>query len=468
MRDIVIRKIEKKNVINPEGNPRVRLSCFVQIVVADKVQKEEELWFETETKFEKYLSDDRCDGLVVMILLTAMLERTSHIRSEYPISEKLWYNLTYHVIPQIVVMDKRRLKKIVLDMPLTKEVYDSKEVGVGMSRGIDSFATFYEYCDFPIEEYKLTSLTYYNVGAHHGQGIKDRTMRERFLGQLVGTEKFCKDYNYPLLTVDSNLYDFLRSITQKRVGFDRTHTYRNLGCTLLFQRYFKKYYYSSAYNLDGFKANIYDDCAHYEKWLIPLLGTENTTFYNSNQEWNRIDKTRMIAEKEGCYKHLLVCFSEDKNCGKCAKCKRTLMQIDSLGGDFIDNFKHSFNIEKYRNEYREKWFNQIDDLMINGMVSSIFFQETFYEALRNRPELVCNSIHVTMYNPPATFKVRAKTLAVRRNPKLESELLTRIPENYVFECTMECDGWCKIVLEDGTIGWSSKKYLSMIKNESEN
>ena len=237
------------------------------------------------------MSADRCDGFIVMILLTAMLEQTTRIKSDYPISQKLWYNLTYHVIPQLVIMDRRRFKNLTLEMPTTKDMYSPKEIGVGMSRGVDSFATFYEYYDFPNEDYKLTSLTYYNVGAHHGQGVKGRTMNDRFWGQLQGTEKFCQDYNYPLLSVNSNLYFFLKKITNKNIRFDQTHTYRNLGCTLLFQRYFKKYYYSSAYNLDKFKAKADADCAYYEKWLIPLLGTENTEFYNANQALNRIEKT---------------------------------------------------------------------------------------------------------------------------------------------------------------------------------
>lgn len=458
MRDIVLKEIVKKDFHNEKGEELVRLSFYVQIINNNELLREEELWFETKKEFSEYLSADRCDGFIVMILLTAMLEQTTRIKSDYPISQKLWYNLTYHVIPQLVIMDRRKFKNLTLEIPTTKDVYSSKEIGVGMSRGVDSFATFYEYYDFLNEDYKLTSLTYYNVGAHHGQGVKGRTMNDRFWGQLQGTEKFCQDYNYPLLSVNSNLYFFLKKITNKNIRFDQTHTYRNLGCTLLFQRYFKKYYYSSTYNLDKFKAKADADCAYYEKWLIPLLGTENTEFYNANQALNRIEKTKMIAEQEGCYKHLLVCFSEDENCGKCAKCKRTLMQIDALGKDIIENFKYSFDINEYKSKNREKWFDDIDNLMVNGMMP-MTYKETFYEAAKNNPQLVAKSKHIKLYDNPIKLEVTAASLAVREHPFLESTLLTRIPKGYQFLSSMECHGWCKIILDDGTIGWSSKRYL---------
>ena len=74
----------------------------------------------------------------------------------------------------------------------------------------------------------------------------------------------------------------------------------------------------------------------------------------------------MIADKEGCYKNLLVCFSEDENCGKCAKCKRTLMQIDALGKGILENFKDTFDIDEYKSKYRERWFNDIDNLVVNN------------------------------------------------------------------------------------------------------
>ena len=166
----------------------------------------------------------------------------------------------------------------------------------------------------------------------------------------------------------------------------------------------------------------------------------------------------MIAEQEACYKHLLVCFSEDENCGKCAKCKRTLMQIDALGKDIIENFKYSFDINEYKSKNREKWFDDIDNLMVNGMMP-MTYKETFYEAAKNNPQLVAKSKHIKLYDNPIKLEVTAASLAVREHPFLESTLLTRIPKGYQFLSSMECHGWCKIILDDGTIGWCSKRYL---------
>lgn len=57
-----------------------------------------ELWFESS---DTQLVADRCDAAVVAMLSAAMVQGYDVIQSEMPISEELYYNLTYHVIPQL-------------------------------------------------------------------------------------------------------------------------------------------------------------------------------------------------------------------------------------------------------------------------------------------------------------------------------------------------------------------------------
>lgn len=464
MKKIRIDNICKTNYIHADGSSHAKLT--VSLTTSDNSQEENnyELWYDVDAKWGDYLCDDRCDGIIVQIFLTAMKAHYSVIESPYPISTQLWYNLTYHIIPQLSLMGKRRYTKIRIDAPHTKERYDCQAVGTGMSRGIDSFATFFEYYKFPEDKYRLTHLTYFNIGAHHGQGDHSRTMHDRYLGQLTGTEEFCNKYGYPLIWMDTNLPEFLRAAFV-HWRFDRTHTYRNLGCVLILQKLFRCYYYSSTYNLDAFEPAVNIDCAHYEKWVIPLLSTENTAMYNSNQDWERIEKTRFLAEHPECYDHLLVCFRDDNNCGKCAKCQRTLMQLDSLGGDIIGRFKNSFDLDSYYTQDRKKWFDDIDDLMVHGLMPTTYV-EAFYEALRNRPELVENSSHLIKFDP-AKKVVSQKKVAVRLNPSLKSDILYYLSKGHVLETAMECDGFYKVVSPDGSMGWATKEVLIAAQQQVE-
>ncbi len=462
MKILRIDNIAKKDYIHADGGTRTRLTTdLIATDTETNTVKSDVLWYDVAKEWGDFFCDDRCDGLVVQLFLTAMHERYDVLECSYPISEKLWYNLTYHVIPQLSLMGKRRASSIKIDAPLTAERYDCSGVGAGMSRGIDSFATFFEYNEFPVESYRLTHLTYYNLGAHHGQGVHDRPPQERFEGQLVGTKVFCEKYGYPLLWVDSNLEIILNTFF-RHWGFDRTHIFRNLGCTLMFQKLFSRYYYSSTYNLDSFEAALNIDCAHYEKWVIPLLSTESAEMHSANRDWERIDKTQFIADKGPCFDHLLVCFNEDQNCGKCAKCQRTLMQLDSLGGDLIFNFKKSFDLDVYFRENRQKWFNDIDELMETGMMPGTY-REAFYEALRNRPELVEHSSHLKKFKTPQKLIANTNGIAVRLNPIMSAEILTRLSEGTEIESSLQCDGFYQVTLSDGRIGWSAKRLFTVSK-----
>lgn len=457
MKSLVIRELKKTERLNEEGDIKVKLSVFIAKVENGIVDEVKELWYETDYEWGTYFDTDRCDGVVVQLFLSAMRDGVDTIESSCFISEQLWYNLTYNIIPQLHIMSKKKYTLVSICAPTTKEQYKSFAIASGMSRGIDSFATFFEYNDTNLLDYKLTHLTYFNVGAHHGQGVKNRTMRARYGGQLKGTEKFCEEFGYPLIAVDTNLNSILYSFFG-RWSFDRTHIYRNLGVVLLLQKLFCRYYYSSTYNLDNFEPATNIDCAHYEKWIIPLLSTESTTFHSANKGWERIDKTKFISDKIQCFNHLLVCFSEDVNCGKCAKCQRTLMQLDSLGNSILEQFSAAFDLDEYYKNDREKWFGQIDELMENGLMPGTY-QEAFFEALRNNPSLIKKSKHVIKYDFPRKIVANINNINVRFYPTIESKIISKLKKGQTFLCEMECMGFYRYVLESGEIGWSVKKYF---------
>lgn len=293
-----------------------------------------------------------CDAVVVSFLAYAVKYGLSFY-SKYPITEKLYYNLKKHVIPQLSLANKTEKTMVHIDMPITKEKYNGHWVGTGISLGVDSFATMHEYLeDCDLDGYKLTHLVHLKTGAHHGQlGYFDKQKEnELFLTENEKVKKFCKSNGYDLIVVESNLFE----ITSKQFGygFDTTHTFRNLGCILLLQNYFSKYYYASTYNLDGFNLDLNTDTAHYEKWVLPYISNESLALYSANTNMTRVQKTKYIARFEDTYDNLHVCWHETKNCGRCKKCVRTLVTLDILGE--IDKYSKCFDLDYYyknRNTY---------------------------------------------------------------------------------------------------------------------
>ena len=169
-------------------------------------------------------------------------------------------------------------------------------------------------------------------------------------------------------------------------AFDRTHTFRNCGTALLFQRGIHRYYYSSTYNISSFRAVIETDMAYYEKWLIPLLGNGSIEFFSSNQEWTRMEKVERISTMECCFDYLQVCLVKSGNCGRCIKCQRTLIELDALGDEVLERFGRSFDLETYKRENRKQWFsNLIIDKEASGGEAH-YYDEAFIVAAQNHRE----------------------------------------------------------------------------------
>ncbi len=296
------------------------------------------------------------DPIVVTFLLHAM-KNGYDFSSKYPISQKLFYNLKYQIIPQLKVCNKK-LYSIDIDSPIISTNYGGKYVATGISCGIDSLTTVFEYTELcNIIDYKITHLVYFKTGAHDGQlGRFDKdTENKLFTEQLNNSRKFCIENNFPLIIVDSNLNEIL-SLAFGFSAYERTHTLRNCGTMYLFQKDFNKYLYADTYSLDKFVVNTYEDIAHYEKYLLPMISNENIFFISANSGMSRFDKTKLLTKYKKSYDNLLVCWHEGKNCGKCDKCIRTLVTLDALGK--LKYYEKSFDIENYL-KHRKKYIAKV-------------------------------------------------------------------------------------------------------------
>ena len=343
-----------------------------------------------------YRFEKRFDSTVVTFLLFSMVNGYDFY-SDYPISETLYYNLIYHIIPQIKRCNPET-KSISINAPLTKEKADSKYVATGISCGIDSLTTIYEYSKLcELDNYKLTHLVYFKTGAHDGQlGRFDKDVENNlFTSQLKNAKKFCDESNFPLIIVDSNLNEIL-SDSFGFTSYERTHTLRNCGTMLLFLNVFSKYYYSDTYSLDEFELNIYNDIAHYEKWMLPLLSTENINFYSANKSMSRFEKTELLTSYELSFNNLLVCWYEGENCGRCDKCIRTLVTLDLIGK--LAFYKNSFDIDNYKKN-RKKYITRVIALR---KVDS--FYNDIYIHMDRKTKIFISPVYFIVYKFEALMK----------------------------------------------------------------
>lgn len=424
-----------------------------------------DLWYSFDREFDDAICDDRCDGFVTTLLVAAMRFGYESIRCSYPISRKLYYNLTYHVIPQLCHAGSS-VPQIRIDAPLTDTVFHGDLVCTGMSRGIDSFATMYEYgSDFELAEYRINAVTYFQAGAHHGRdpvlGRGAESTQELYVHQMERTREFCKKYGYPLIVVDSNIASILHSKGLfKERSFDRTHTFRNLAIAMLLQKRISRYYYSSTYQLNEFKLSLNCDMAHYERWLIPLLWTGSIEFYQSNQDWSRMDKVEKISDFEPSYDYLQVCLTQSGNCGICMKCRRTLMELDALGDDVLDRFSNSFDVERYRKENRAKWFGSIMTDKESSTGEAHYYDEAFVCASEHHPELLS---HITPEKHLFTRTVRLLNngVGIRSLPSTRSAVLFTAKKGDRFSYLGEYPNWVCIKTADGKIGYVFKKYVTL-------
>lgn len=313
------------------------------------------LWFAVPKEYKQYLYADRADAFVVGMLWYAMVTE-SDIKCESPISRRMSFYLQQYLFPAAMKESKGYGRKIRLIAETSEQRCESAGgVGTGMSCGVDSLYTLQRYNSESIpEEYRLTHLAYFNMGAifHPDRATKKvYTMKEFYettdwmsVEKCENAQRVADESNLKLLYVKSNMdSDYYRG------GYGDTGVYRNCACVLALQRLFKKYYCSSGGAPEHLSFNLNQASEYHEVLLCDVLSTEDTQFILSDYA-NRIEKVESLAEYPIAQKYLDVCFRFN-SCGKCSKCKRTLVMLDILG--VVDQYSDVFNIEQYRKDRDE-------------------------------------------------------------------------------------------------------------------
>lgn len=356
------------------------------------------LWFSTTKEFGSYLCHERGDAFLVAMLHYAM-KRGEDIRVLAPISERLYYALTKHFIKVIAEMfPGYHHIRIICDID-SGNLENAGGVGTGLSCGIDSFCTVAEHTDESCPAgYKLTHLTFFNVGASGDYGGDQA--RDLFKKRIEAVRPCANELNLPLVTLDSNISEILE------MNFVPTHTYRNVAAALALQKLFKTYYYSSGYSLRNFEIN-YSDASYYDAYSLNMFSTNELEFFPSGEIYSRVEKTEIVSNYPLSYKYLNVCVAAETNCSRCHKCQRTLVTLDLLGK--LDLYRGVFDMDDYQ-QYRSKYFGKV----LSGRKDDHFKQEIFDAIGRTEFKIPFNAYIYRYPQSIIKFGIRHCPMFIRR------------------------------------------------------
>lgn len=311
------------------------------------------LWYSVPIEYEDWLTTDVYDAFLVAALYPAMYYNEP-IEIEGNVSHRLYFNCTRYVKSIIGYF-----RDGMADVDIKVEGYANAQkkyhhVGTGFSAGIDSFATFYDHFDRETDpDYKIDSLFFFNVGSHGGGGY---VARRKFHERFNYLKSFPAEVGLPYIPLDSNLFDFY----QKYWEFDAGQFCR-CSAILILQRAVDKYYLSSDYSYKETMFFHFDRATTSfselaETFTNPLLSTEGCEIISDGGQYMRTDKTLLLKDYEPAHRYLNVCVSPQEsacNCGRCHKCIRTLVALDTLG--ILDRFSKVFDITDYqKHKFRYK------------------------------------------------------------------------------------------------------------------
>lgn len=321
--------------------PRISIeekTCYLKadFSINDSIQT---LWYSFPIEYKDYLVTENCDAFVIGLLHHALrLGEDIHIDGR--MSSRLFYTLNNYLIPAFVLSDSRNKSLKVTAETLNDENLNIKgSCGTGISCGVDSLATLATHTNVD-SSYNVTHLVYLNAGSHGDFGGK--IAQQTFEKRRKNITDFSRKIDLPLLKIDSNISEILK------LNFQLTHTLRQVSCILTLQKLFKSYYYSAAKRFDFFEMN--EIVGSWDTLILSMVGTESMRFYPSTSRYNRIEKTKLVADFKLSHQHLDICTdamatNAEINCSKCEKCMRTQLTLDLLGN--LELYESVFNLDTY-------------------------------------------------------------------------------------------------------------------------
>jgi hypothetical protein len=251
------------------------------------------------------------DAYIPFSLLPMMLTG-SDINAQDDLSERMMqanpiiqdiYNAWYPKTQQISLKTIQTCKR--------ESTSEQKKVGTFFSAGVDSWYTLLKNMD------DITDIIFV-----HGFDIRldDNNLHQETLEAI---EEIGKTYHKNVIEIKTNLRSFTEGRMDWRYGLGAVLA--SVGLTL--RQHFKRIYIPATHTY----TNLYPAGSH--PILDHLWDCETLSFVHDGCEAGRVEKIRLIAQNEHALKSLRVCWKNKYgpyNCGKCEKCLRTMITLESI------------------------------------------------------------------------------------------------------------------------------------------
>ena len=339
------------------------------------------IWFSVSPIFGEYLCQEVADPFVLLVLMQAVLTQQD-VMVDAPISNKLRYNLEtalIHIFTYIYGLDKNHKIKVITKGEVANNYGSSAYVvATGCSLGVDSMSTIkYHTSEACPIDYRLTHLTYFNIGALGEHDLKEA--EQAYQKNLRMIREYAKCLNLPVIEVESN-----SAILFKDFDFDQSHTIRNMATVLSLQKLIRRYIYASDFPVEHTNLSA-THIGEYNQILLPLLSTDYTELIVADTDKTRTEKTRFIADDDLVLQNLYVCWRDIfsngnpgykklmdsisyRNCTRCDKCLRTALALDILG--VLKKYEKIFDLAEYYRVRKMYIFKVLDEQNTN-----IFYKE---------------------------------------------------------------------------------------------
>ena len=148
------------------------------------------------------------------------------------------------------------------------------------------------------------------------------------------------------------------------------------------QKLWKVYYYSSGSDFSHFslKENDLHDTAYYDLLLLDCFSLPNIKLYSEGATKTRFEKIQQVSSFPLAKKYLHVCIRKETNCGKCDKCKKTILVFDAIGK--LKEFNQVFDTEQYDRE-RDRYLG-LD--CIKKDIGNMYYND-IYNVIKDDPQM---------------------------------------------------------------------------------
>lgn len=295
-----------------------------------------EIFFEVDREFSSYLTPERADPFVLLLLVPALYDGCN-IVCEAPMTEQLHFQLRDCLLP---VMAKYidQYHPISIKADFAEEVISSKSAVVtGLSAGVDSFYTIFTHVDSEERGQRLSHLIMNNVGAltkNYDHSV------DVFKRRAVKFQGIADYFDLKLVCVNTNIVEMLEDYP---MFINSPDLFRNAACAFALKRLFGCYYYSSAVDLNKF-CFTWESPEFYEPVINHALSVRSLVFYTTGYEAERGQKVEAIADEEIVKEYLNVCG--DENDSSCEKCTRTMFELYALGK--LDEYDKVFDVDFFK------------------------------------------------------------------------------------------------------------------------